>query len=155
MVTMRTKQKIMLWIGIVIIVLMCLFPPWVRIIEVEGSRIVSGTFYLKPKRTRHYVGADDKQYLLSPPKPLMIIHELNSSAFSSFNNRGFPFEDEDIWNDYFDESEQHFSLDYVRIDLQRLGIQCAIVALITVGLLCTFTTKEKYKHKAQKVEIRK
>jgi hypothetical protein len=138
---MNRKQKIVLWIGIVIIVLMCLFPPWVRVIEIEGSRLVSSPFYEFPWDY-------DYNHFLSPPKPLMTINRL-----FDLQDKNFPFEYESEYGDRFNEvdlSEQSFGVDSVRVDLQRLSIQCAIVALITVGLLCTFTTKAKYEHKEQK-----
>jgi len=145
--TMNRKQKIILWIGIVIIVLMCLFPPWVRVFEIKGSRLVSSPFYEFPR------GPDGnwwryKHFLLSPPTPICPIYEIDHSNLW----KDFPFDYTWGQAERFDEqfAEQRFGIDYVRVDLQRLGIQCVIVALIAAGLLCTFTTKEKYKHKEQK-----
>jgi hypothetical protein len=132
---MNRKQIIMLWIGIAIIVLMCLFPPWLRVIEIEGSRTISRCGYYS---------------LFNPPVPLMGISQLKHY---NLEDKNFPFKyDGDLVNRNYncDLSEQSFGVDYVRVDLQRLGIQCAIVALITVGLLFTFTTKAKWKSQEQK-----
>lgn len=130
---MNTKQKIVLWIGIVIIVSMCLFPPWVRVVDIAGSRLIASGGYC---------------YLLSPPKPVL------GSGFSKDTWRrtvgGSSRDASNLVGRFFYESERLPALDYVRVDLPRLGIQCVIVALITGGLLCTFTTKEKYKNKGQK-----
>lgn len=49
---MNKKHKI-IWIGIAVVVLMCIFPPWIRVIELEGSRAY------------HSIGY---HFLLAPPK---------------------------------------------------------------------------------------
>jgi hypothetical protein len=68
-------------------------------------------------------------------------------------DKSFPFKY--VGDDLLDSPGRRFSVDSVQVDLQRLGIQCVIVALITVGLLCTFTTKEEHKYTAPRMEIRK
>ncbi len=49
---MNKKHKI-IWIGIAVVVLMCIFPPWIRVIELEGSRAYRSIGY---------------HFLLAPPK---------------------------------------------------------------------------------------
>jgi hypothetical protein len=148
--TMNGKQKLVCWIGIVVVVLMCLFPPWVRVIEVEGSCIVSSPFYDFPKGSGDKWWRD-KHFLLSPPEPIMNISEIDHNDLMV--DKSFPFKY--FPDDLFDSPGRRFSVDYIQVDLQRLGIQCVIVALITVGLLCTCTTKEKHKYTAPRMEIRK
>jgi hypothetical protein len=149
-VTMNGRQKLVCWIGIVVIVLMCLFPPWVRVIEVEGSRIVSSPFYEFPRSSGDKWWRD-KRCLLSPPEPIMNISEIDHNDLMV--DKSFPFKY--VGDDLLDSPGRRFSVDSVQVDLQRLGIQCVIVALITVGLLCTFTTKEEHKYTAPRMEIRK
>lgn len=157
---MNRKQKIVLWIGIVIIVLMCLLPPWLRVMELGNSRLVSKTFYEIPQ------SLDDKWLgLLSPPEPLMAIYKRSDRYFDRTDlKRVLKFTGTDgykwysLWTEIRfnysgDPVGEIFNADYVQIDLSRLSLQCAIVALITGGLLCTLTTKEKYKQKDKKVEI--
>lgn len=133
-ITMNSKQKIVLWIGIVIIVSMCLFPPWMRIRDFGESRVVNRGTY---------------QFLLTPPKPFVIDTKLrNHFTMDEGYLRSFLAES-------LSKKEGRYSVDYVCIDFAHLGIQCAIVALITVGLLCTLIKKKSITTKDKKVEIRK
>lgn len=132
-ITMNRKQKIVLWIGIAIIVLMCLFPPWMRIRDFGKSRVVTRETY---------------RFLLTPPHRFVVDHLRNVGRWGEEELREYSTRN---WRNM----EERFSVDNVYIDFPRLSIQCVIVALIMVGLLCTFATKEKYKNKAQKVEISK
>jgi hypothetical protein len=152
--TMNRKQKIVLWIGIVIIVLMCLFPPWVRVIEIEGSRLLGTTLYEFP------IGSDgewwdDIHFLLSPPEPLMVIDTFKSSGLSQkdfpFTGYGYEYR-KDVRSAISSMlTRENFGLDHVSVDMQRLYIQCMIVVLLTVGLVCSFATKIENKHKEQKI----
>jgi len=88
------KKHIVIWIGIAVVVLMCIFPPWIRVIEIESSRAYRPIGY---------------HFLLAPPK---------SEGVESYS-----------------------------IDFGLLILQCIIISLITVGLLCTLRTehsKRKY-----------
>ena len=42
---MSNKQLIVLWIGVGLIVLMCLFPPWVRVLRMSGGTLREGYGY--------------------------------------------------------------------------------------------------------------
>lgn len=145
---MNRKQKFALWICIIIIVLMCLFPPWVRVVEIEGSRLVGKTFY-EPSIGPDYNGWDDIHFLLSPPEPLLIIDSLNTGKLMM---RNFPFKysTEGYNINPLTQTWECFGLDQVSVDLQRLCIQCTIVVLLMVGFICSFATKIENKHKEQK-----
>jgi len=128
---MNRKQKIVLWIGIVIIVLMCLFPPWMRIRDFGESRVVTRGTY---------------QFLLTPPNPFVVDNILRNHFTMDKDKEHLRF----FLYRSLSKKEGKYSVDYACIDFARLGIQCAIVALIMVGLLCTLTTKENSKDKKQK-----
>jgi hypothetical protein len=140
---MNRKQIIVLWIGIAIIVLMCLFPPWVIIIKVDDDlanewgqdlpkNITIKPYYgfiLKPPNLL-YSGLDFPFYCyVRPPHISAYIQDL----IDWFNDRAVG-----------DVTENAF------IDIHLLTIECVIVATIAGGLLFTFTTKAKYKRKEQK-----
>ena len=125
--TMNRKQKIVLWIGIFTIVLMCLFPPWIRVVAFEGNYITLASY--------------GHQFLLSPPESMLICHTSELTQFGvRVSHRVTVGEEERVLP----------SMSFVKIDLRCLCIQCAIVAAITIGLLCTFTTKSKRKPQEQK-----
>ncbi len=167
---MNRKQKIVLWIGIFTIVLMCLFPPWVIVLSVgsdrswkEIQRYMNNECkitYPFPKKTiiKPYYG-----FILEPPRlpyrhyglrPKKTIDfpfccSVKPRFIASFMKTACS---EEAFHQWFGKN---WLTENVFIDRYLLTVECAIAALITGGLLCTFTTKEKYKHKEQKVEIRK
>lgn len=102
---MNLKQKICLWIGIGVFVLMCLFPPWT--LQLTSTSILTLSFdqkqWLAGQKSSAY------KFLLTPP-------QLMGAA-----KIGVPFQ----------------------IDVPKLGIQWAVVAVITGGLLVTFKDKKK------------
>jgi hypothetical protein len=99
---MNLKQKICLWLGIITIVLMGVFPPWVLIVRGGGMVLKQNEGY---------------KFILTPA-------ERKTKESSSYSG----------------------ALLMSNIDFSRLGVQWALVAVVTGGLLITF------KDKKQKVE---
>lgn len=114
----RALRVIVVWLAICAIVVMCLFPPWLRVVELEGFRIVSSSGY---------------HFLLSPPQTFLNEY-YTGGRFGSYEMQNAL--------DVLDAEKSGLRadktcIDYVQVDLQRLGIQCAVVALIMAGLLYT------------------
>jgi len=113
---MNKKQKIWIWVGITIIVLMGLFPPWVvkQVIPKGDWNIITLRKYIFILKAPYF------HYKALPPPPPKS-HPKYAEAYMGIEPE-------------FNHAEQ--------IDITRLLIQWFIVALITGGLIVTFKDKK-------------
>lgn len=121
-------KKIILWVGVVIIVLMCFFPPWTE--DETTHRATQGAYWRDTINLGYHC-------ILRPPRGGEEIKPLhyNDTDVQSFKDSIRQFNYEQAME------EGRNSYDVVKIDTTRLIIQCVIVCLITGALL--FTLKDK------------
>lgn len=104
---MNRKQKIVLWIGIGIFVLMALFPPWT--LQLTSTSIL--TLSYEEKRWLAGQKSSTYKFLLTPPQ--------------------------------LGVADQKIGVPFFQIDVPKLGVQVAVVAVITGGLFVTLKEKKK------------
>jgi len=116
---MNRKQKVVLWIGILTILFMSAYPPWV-----EKEIKMTPTYSYTITRPGHY------GFIFNPP--LQADLSAKPPSVQEYEYEGFVLEQPPDGN-----------LSW-RIDLCRLGVQWVTVLVVTVGLIVIFVKKKKY-----------
>ncbi len=121
---MNEKQKVILWLGIILITLMAVFPPWIGNKIDESSALTN----LVTNRNEKFIGF---HFIFSQPKyrqyhPVSYQYNSNGQRISA-NPKS-----------YYSRHEYQNS----RIDLRRFLIQIIPVVLICGGFICTYREKK-------------
>ena len=125
---MSNKQLIVLWVGVGLIVAMCLWPPWVEHREGYDYRTVgykletAGLYvgHVLPSRT-----SLGYKFIFSPPQMRRASY-VPAGEFMTWDTVAFR-----------DQQGKCY------LDISRLVVQCVVVALLTVTGIYTLRTKGK------------
>jgi len=120
---MNRKQKITIWVGVILVALMAVFPPWTGN-KTDESREPTGTAIDKSEK---FIGF---HFIFSQPKYRQyhaVSYKYRNGQLVSANPKG-----------YYSQHEYQNS----RIDLVRFLMQIIPVVLICGGFICTYRDKK-------------
>lgn len=129
---MNIKQTIAMWVGITVVVLMGLFPPWNYVCVRRQSIVI-------PRTSFHYIKDAGYHFLLKPPS-----HIISDNISKQENEVGLidlgPAPSHIVSDNTSKQKRLHIDgqiVSEVRLNNQRLLLQY-IIALPVLGLLFTF-----------------